>query len=802
MSAVRFLSLGARSITGFFLCCTILSIFPLTAIAGDQESSSSAKSVDFERHLMGLLGRAGCNSGSCHGSFQGRGGFRLSLFGHDSEKDFVALTHDSQGRRINSTQPDRSLVLLKATGQLPHGGGVRFARSSWQYALIRDWIANGARLNRGKGEVKSIRLSPAELSFERTGQAVQLTVLAKFANGEEEDITRFTEMRVNDDSVAEVTLASEVKAVGPGDTVIIANYRGNVVANHVLVPVRATAENHYPDVPAANFIDAEVFAKLRRLNMVPSDLAGDLEFLRRVTIDTIGCLPSPDEVRAFNADTDPDKRSKKIDSLLNHPLHAALWATKFCDITGNNTDALEQPRVVQTKRSQMWHDWFRKRLAENRPYDEIVRGILLATSRDGKSPEEWIKELREMDETAQKSWVKTYADKPTLDLFWRRQGNVTIEQWGEKAAAAFLGIRLECAQCHKHPFDRWTQADYRSFASIFGQVNVSASPEAKKAIDDENAARQKKVEADKKNALVRVREVFVGGKPRLLNDPDTNRPLPPKALGGPVFTPTKGVDLRASLCDWLVSPENPYFAASFANRVWGHYLGVGLVDPVDNFSLANPPSNEKLLNLLAREFTQHHYDIRHLERAVLNSRAYQLASSTNESNRFDRTNYSHAYVKPLMAEVFLDVLNSALNVTEDFTPDAPPGSRTIEVGSSRFQNGNLAYCMRIFGRPPRNSACDCDRASEPALPQTLFLMADNFLLNKLKKNSRVASLLKTKMPDAQVLDELFLAALTRWPSELERHAFEDYVATKKDRQALFTDVLWALVNTREFMLKH
>ena len=789
-----------------------------------KSGGQSSSSVDFERHIMGLFGRMGCNSGSCHGSFQGRGGFRLSLFGYDPEKDYLALTRDNFGRRIDQVDPERSLVLLKPAGQVEHGGGLRFARDSWQYQLLRDWIRNGASWKKGSGAVTTITLTPPEFRFHQAGETGRLMVKARFTDGSEEDITRFCDFRTNDDAVAEVTSSSEVKALRPGDTAIVVSYRGDIFAVRVLVPVAQPAGFRYPEVVAVNYIDREVFAKLRGLDIVPSELCGDAAFLRRITIDTIGSLPSPDEVRVFLADPDPDKREKKIDSLLAHPLHAALWATKLCDITGNNTDALEQPRDMQTKRSQMWHDWFRKRLAENMPYDEIVRGVLCATSRDGLSPEEWLKQVNAIDEACKKGFDTPYAEKPTLDLFWRRQQNVPIEQWGEKTAAAFMGVRLECAQCHKHPFDRWTQADYRAYANLFATVGVGSSPEAKTIIDAENNERKKKGNGNK-GQMPQVREVFVSaGRNRALQDPDTDRPLPPKALGGPVIRGEKGTDPRVALYDWLHAPDNAFFARSFVNRVWGHYFGVGLVDPVDNFSLANPPSNPKLLDALATDFIEHHYDIRHLERTILQSRVYQLSSATNPSNKLDRNNYSHAYLRPMMAEVVLDVLNTAVDATENFGADAPQGARAIEVGSSRVQNANLAFAFRVFGRPPRTSACDCQRSLDPALPQTLYRMTDSVLLGKLQKG-RLQQLLAGTKSDDQVLEELFLATLTRFPTEAEKRHFAAYLEKRTNdvntgaapplkvkngpaqthqtaRQAAFADALWALINTREFILNH
>jgi hypothetical protein len=792
------LGLGRTRLGVFAVACSLCLLAQSRLLA--------APKVDFERHLMGLFGRMGCNSGACHGSFQGRGGFRLSLFGYDPEKDYLALTRDVMGRRINRVEPDRSLLLLKATGQVEHGGGKRIAKDSWQYELFRDWIVAGTPWQKGQGEVAAISIEPPEYAFEKPGQTGRLLVRARFTDGSTEDITRFCDFRTNDDAVAEVNPLGQVKAVRPGDTAVVVSYRGQILPVRVMVPVAAPPEYQYPAVAEVNYIDHEVFAKLRRLKIVPSELASDEEFLRRVTIDTIGSLPTPEEVRSFLADADPEKRAKRIDTLLSHPLHAALWATKYSDITGNDTDRLEAPRELQPKRSQMWFDWLRKRFAENRPYDELVRGILCATSREGKSPDEWLKQVKELDTAALKgAFPASYAERQTLDLFWRRQANVPIEQWGEKTAAAFMGIRLECAQCHKHPFDRWTQADYRAYANIFGKVAVNASPESKPLVDAENAERKKqndKLPKDKKKPpLVLIREVYVGGKGQSLPNPDGKRPLPAKALGGPVLMPGQYEDPRVLLYNWLVAPDNPYFARSLANRVWGHYFGVGIVDPVDNFSLANPPSNEKLLAALAQDFVTRHYDLRALERTILTSRVYQLSSTTNATNRLDRNNYAHAYVRPMLAEVVVDIIDEAVGLGEKFGTDAPPGSRAIEVGASRVQNANLAYALRIFGRPPRASACDCERGLDPALPQTLYRMTDAALISKLTRG-RLIELLKSKKTDQEVLEELFLATLTRFPSAEEKETFAAHRASQKDRQLAFRDAMWALINTREFILNH
>jgi hypothetical protein len=759
--------------------------------------------VDFERHIVGLFGRMGCNAGSCHGSFQGKGGFRLSLFGYDPDKDYAALTRDSLGRRLDRVDPDRSLLLLKATGQTEHGGGRRFGIGSWQYQIMREWIEAGCPQQKGSGDILAVTITPPELAFQKPKETGQLRVVARFAAGDgqpaEEDITPFCDFRTNDDAVAEVNSLGQVKALRAGDTAVVVSYRGQVVPVRVLVPLEPPPGFVYPQLPEVNDIDHEVYAKLRRLNIVPSGPAADHEFLRRLYIDTIGSLPSPEEVRAFLADTDPDKRSKLIDKLLAHPLHAAVWATKLSDITGNNTDALENPQQQRPKLSQMWHDWLRKRLADNMPYDELVRGILCATSREGHSPEEWIKQQQAIDEEAKKGFNNTaYVERPTLDLFWRRQQQVPLEQWGEKTAAAFLGVRLECAQCHKHPFDRWTQAEYRAYANVFAQVNFGTSPEAASAI---KAATPPPPAKGGNNQVRPLREVFIGNPRQLFPNPDTNKPLPPRALGGPEIKLEKDRDARVALFEWLRRPDNPFFARAFVNRVWGHYFGVGIVDPVDNFSLANPPSNEKLLDALARDFVEHKFDIRHLERTVLLSRVYQQSSATNATNKLDRNNYSHSYARPMMAEVVVDVLNAALGATETFGPEAPANVHAVEVGSSRIQNANAGYAMRIFGKPPRTTACDCERAMEPALPQKLFLMSNPIIQQKITKG-RIQDLARGKKSDEECLDEIFLAALSRLPNDNEKKVFADYKANSKDRMTLLTDTMWAVINMREFILNH
>jgi hypothetical protein len=450
----------------------------------------------------------------------------------------------------------------------------------------------------------------------------------------------------------------------------------------------------------------------------------------------------------------------------------------------------------------MWHDWFRKRLAENVPYDEIVRGVLCATSRDGHGPEDYVKHVKET-EAIEDGVYRIYANRSTLDLFWRRQQQVPIEQWGEKTAAAFLGVRLECAQCHKHPFDRWTQADYRAYANVFSRVAFGISPESQTLFRTENTERNKRRPDNKTLPLAPLREVFLAKNGRILPDPDTNKPLPARALGGPVIRSENGRDPRLALFEWMRSSDNPFFARSFVNRVWGHYFATGIVHPVDDFSLANPPSNNKLLDALAKEFLDSRYNIRELERKILLSRTYQLTSAPNETNRLDRTSYSHSNVRPIMAEVIVDVLNAALGATEKFGPEMADGTRAIEVGASRVQNASVSYAFRIFGRPPRTTACDCERALEPGLPQKLYLMADPSVQQKMQSpQGRLAKLLAAEKDDNKALDELFLATVSRMPTAKEFAWFAAHRASSKDRRSAFADTLWALINTNEFVFNH
>ncbi|MGO9465218.1 MAG: DUF1549 and DUF1553 domain-containing protein [Isosphaeraceae bacterium] len=762
---------------------------------------SALPAVEFDRHVASLFGRLGCNAGACHGSFQGRGGLNLSLFGHDPARDYATLTRTALGRRVDVIDPDRSLILLKPTGQVPHEGGQRFAAGSWEYRVIRAWIAAGARRDPSRAAVERIEIRPATLNLKRPAGSARLAVVARFGDGTESDVTPFCDLHVRDDSIALVAEAGEVRGLRPGDTAVVASYNGKLASARVLVPTGRVVT--VPDVPECDVIDGEVFAKLRALGVAPSGPAADAEFLRRLTLDVIGTLPSPQEVRAFLCDRAPDKRSKKIDELLAHPMHAALWATRFLDITGCDVGALEGPDDLRPRRARLWHDWFRERFAENMPYSEIVRGVITATSRDGADPDRWVEQEAARLIALKAGSATDYASKPGLDLYWRRFAGddfITVEPLAERTAAAFLGVRIECAQCHKHPFDRWTQADYRAFANIFAGVRFGLSPEGLSATARLLDRRRKSAPNGTLPPIPRLRETYVSEYPsRRLADPATGRPIAPKALGGPEL-PSAG-DPRERFFGWLTQPGNPYFARSIVNRIWAVYFGTGLVDPVDGFSVANPPSNARLLEALAAGFVAEKFDIRRLERSILRSRAYQRSSEPAGGNLDDRGNFARALPRTMMAEVLVDALNQALGVAGDFGPDAPKGARAIEIATNRVASPDLARVFRIFGRPARVAVCDCERPSKPALPQALFLMTDAALFDKIK-SGRVKALAASDRCDALAVEELFLATLSRLPDDDESRAALDRLRMRTDRASGLIDVLWALINTREFMLNH
>jgi hypothetical protein len=560
---------------------------------------------------------------------------------------------------------------------------------------------------------------------------------------------------------------------------------------------RAAAAEAWPDLAAANLIDLQLLSRFRDEGLVPSPPASDAAFLRRLWLSTIGQLPAPAEVRAFLADKRPDKRAHQIEALLAHPLHAALWATRFGELTGNTLARLEGPDELKPKRAKMWHDWLRRRFAENVPCDQLVRGILAATSRGALDLEAWIDDEAALVLAARQGFDADYAARPQLDLFWRRElvdGAYPAEDLAERVASSFLGVRIGCARCHNHPFDRWKQADYRGFVAVFQGVRFDLSPELRIAVARRIDARRALAAAgqDVPAPLPRVREVFVSAPPPA---PEASAP---RLLGGPAIA--AGTDPRVALADWLADPANPYFARNLVNRVWAHHFGRGLVEPLDGFSQFNPPAHPELLALLAADFVDHGYDLGRLERLILNSTVWQLSSEPNDTNRAGATAFSRAYVRLPPAETVVDMWRAATGAAADFGPSVPGGIRDVEIGPSRLGSQRWDRLLDLFHRAERTQTCDCGPGRAPSIRQSLALMCDADLLGDLSAGD-LPALVAALPDDAQLLEELFLRTLSRLPTADERAVLAD-VATADDRQAAFTDILWALVNTQEFITNH
>jgi hypothetical protein len=781
------------------------------------ELVTNAKPVDFERHIVGLLGKLSCNAGACHGSFQGKGGLFLSLFSYAPEKDYKSLAKDAFGRRIDTFDPTSSLLLLKATGQVPHGGGQRLTPDSDEYRTLASWIAQGARRTPNTGTIRKLKLSPASGKLE-PGQSIDLKVVAEFQDGSKEDVTRLTHFDAQDEGILEVTPSGKLSPRRPGATAVVATYLGEVITRQFYLPYAQPATVKSQTITKSEHpIDRLIESGLERMNLVASGPIDDSTFLRRITLDTIGRLPTIAEQDAFLNDTAPGKRERKIDELLADPQHASLWATKLSDWTLNSLVTMENRqdvfRNLRPKWSRMWWDWLRKRVAENEPYDRIVRQILTATSRDDRTPEQWFTDWTKINQQAEKSFESVYADKPTNDLFWRRQG-FNKEQSIELIASSFLGLQIQCAQCHKHPFDRWTQADYRAFENIVVPVRFDAgAPDARAMLRKEAEGRREKEKDElKKRQIQPHREVYVlkAKQGNYLRHPDTNAPLPVRPPGGPDLLPAarqmRADDFRGELADWMAKPDNPYFAANFANRVWAHYFGVGIVNPVDNFAVGNPPSDPELLKALANKFVELKFDIRAFEKYVLTTAAYARSSVPSVNNADDNRHFSRYLPHPLMAEIAADVVADAIGWKPDprTMPDVAPGSRAIEVPGNQVAQRDLAFQFRIFGRPPRSVSCECERVADPALPQSLFMAGDEFVVRGIAQSPWMNWAKDSEWTDEDLVEHAFRRILARDPSEEERQVALERLEDKtgKKRADALADVLWAIMNTREFLLNY
>lgn len=710
---------------------------------------------DFRRHVVPLLGRQGCNGRACHGSFQGQGGFRLSLFGYDFQADHDALA-SGEKPRVNKADPRGSLFLQKPTMAVDHGGEKRIDVGSWQYNLLLRWIEGGAKgWDEETPELSRLEVTPTEITFNAPDQTTQLKVIAHWMDGASEDVTCLSRFRSNDDAIATIDETGLVRSAGKGDTHVVVFYDNGIQPVSVLQPLSNKTGADYPAVATPTKVDELVVAKLRKLGVVQSDVAGDAEFLRRASLDIAGTLPSPAEVKAFLADVSPDKRARKIDELLERPGYAAWWTTKLCDFTGNSPLQLNQTGLNGQDTSREWYEWIYQRVAKNTPYDEIIEGIVLAKGREPS--EDFNAYCQQMSSYYHPGSEAEFADRSTMPHFWTRRN---LRQPEEKAlgfAQSFLGVQIQCAQCHKHPFDQWTKQDFDQFTAFFTRISYGIAPDARKPyekIQDElglakkkgNELRRELPDQLKKGKTVPWQEVFIRpagqppkGKEKPKDDKDKRRTAPPmmaKLLGADVVALTNSEDPRRPLMDWLKHDPERYFARVLVNRVWAAYFGVGIVDPPDNFNMANPPSNAPLLDHLTHGFVEHNFDLKWLHREITNSRAYQLSWQTNETNRHDNRNFSHALQRRLPAEVAYDAIALATcrdDKISELQGDLASRSIGLKSVAGRGKGGNNQYAMTVFGKPARETNCDCERSAEPSLLQTVFLRNDDEMLQMIRR---------------------------------------------------------------------
>ncbi|MBM3994955.1 MAG: DUF1553 domain-containing protein [Planctomycetes bacterium] len=831
---------------------SLLGLFLVTATASAQVNDAPS----YHRHVTAVFSKLGCNGGACHGAVQGQNGFRLTLFGADPALDHARLTREFSGRRLNQQDPDASLLLRKATGDLPHVGGKRMSADSPEYKLLRAWIAAGALLDAaGPARLVQLRVSPAEHSA-KIGERYRLKVDATFADGAREDVSALCSYETLDKHVAVVEADGQVHIKGAGDAAVIVRYRATPAIASVLVP--RPGNDPFPEYTPSNFIDKHVISKLKRLNVPPSPLADETTFLRRVTLDVTGELPTPDEIRAFLSDKSADKRARKIDELLNRPGYAALWTLKFCDILNASDYGVYADGMSQEQDAPRFQQWIRARLEENTPYDEFVERILTATSREGKSIDTWGKEVVETNEgyATPRTDITLYAKRKTLDLYWQRRASAGVSGTLQ-IAHAFLGLRLECAQCHRHPHDIWQQDDLLSFANFFMHVRqpgfqgdnekrfpeVAAyvknlNSEAKKLGDQAKMLRDTKLKKlDTKsdevkklqqeiNALDRRSKVLPEIGRRLMHA-ETMHLVPTKDTAAKVTSPlgtqesrtyrllaeTKNIDVpkeqdpRGIVVAWMRRPDNPFFAKAIVNRVWAHYFGRGIVDPPDHLSPLNPPTHPELLDELCREFVKNKYDLKWLHRAILTSRTYQTSSQALAANRTDRSNYAYFYYRRLPAEVLVDALNQATGVGEDMDMKYyhwKPEWKTVEIPYAP-RNAFVTFMLEQFGRPQRNSGvqCDCERDSNASVLQVLAVANHPRIRQKIADDKgHVVRILKAHTDNDQRIAEVFLLTVSRPPSPAEREACLKYIRESATEGDGLRGVMWSLLNTREFLLQH
>jgi len=697
--------------------------------------------VSFRHEVLPVLTRQGCNTGTCHGSPSGKGGFALSLFAFDAKADYNALTKDFLSRRIDPIDPHLSLLLRKPSTDLSHKGGLKLPRDSREYKIIHDWIAAGTPMDApNMPACKGITLHVEGSAVLRWPKpTTRLRVTARFADGASRDVTHLAKFTSSDEAIATVNADGTVTGVRRGLAAVMVRYLEHVEAR-AFTFVKPVKGFKWSNPPAASYIDEKVHTKLRELQFLPSGLCDDSEFVRRVYLDVLGRLPTITETRAFAADKRKDKRARLIDTLLKRPEYATFWAQKWGDLL-----RLE-PKQLTAAGTTKYHSWLVKAIGNNLPYDQFAQALLVS---DGNT-------------TTHPPANYYRAAKDTHDAL-------------ETTAQIFLGSRLACAKCHNHPYERWTQDNYYGLAAVFHRV--------------ERKAGKGKPPKDFLISIKRTGEV---------TQPRTGQTMQPWLPGkGSVKVPDK-VDRRRVFADWLTRRDNRWFARVEANRIWAAVMGRGIVEPIDDFRDSNPPVNPPLLDALAEDFAKHGFDRKHLLRRILNSRTYQASAKPNEFNRDDGQFFSHYRPHLLSAEQMFDAVCQVTGVAEKF-PGLPAGTRATALPSPQLKNAFL----KTFGQPARSSACACERPSEPQLAQAIELLNGKFLHGKLANQSgRLQKLIAAGKKDDEIVREIYLAALARGPSKVELDFARQHISKSKDRTAGLADICWSVFNLNEFLFQH
>jgi hypothetical protein len=695
--------------------------------------------VNFPNQIVPIFTKYGCNSGGCHGKSGGQNGFALSLLGFEPTEDFEHLVKEARGRRVFPAAPARSLLLRKASAQSPHGGGHRIAADSPAFRLMQRWIEQG--MPYGKPEdptVTHIDVYPQERLMGRDASQ-QVVVVAHYTDGSSEDVTRMTQFDSNDSEMAEASVTGLVTTAKlTGSVAVMARYQGHVGVFRATVPLGVEVAS----LPAVkNLIDGKVFEKLKALGLPASEICDDTTFLRRTTVDICGRLPTLLEAEQFAADADPNKREKLVEQLLASTDYAEYFANKWSAILRNKRRQDSDKRATYA-----FYDWIRTSFHQTKPYDEFVREIVASTGEVGKNPPvAWYREVK--DQSAQL----------------------------EDTAQLFLGLRIQCARCHHHPFEKWSQQDYYGFAAFFAQVGRKRAP------------------------LRNEDRIYVNRTMPQARNPKTGENVPATGLGSEPLGLTADDDARMALAGWMAEKDNPFFAHALVNRYWKHFFGRGLVDPEDDMRVTNPASNPELLAALAQDFIAHEFDIKHLIRTICASNVYQLSASPNEWNEDDKQNFSRYYPKRLNAEVLLDAIDQVTGTTSNFT-GMPADVRAVALPD----NGFSSYFLTVFGRPEASSACECERSGEANLAQSLHLLNSSEIQNKLTAGNGIAARLGADKArdNLSKVRELYLLAFSREPTPDEASIALSHVEKNEDPRKAFEDVVWALINTKEFLFNH